>query len=532
MDAWFRTSFEMKTCGTKVNGLYDWLMSSRRDMRSLLSTQKMDKGPSLLFPFVLGRQDSIINHEYWSINGGWANSAYLGSASNPVLTSADLALGAATDRVIRVQSNYGIDLDPKWFINRDRVYIFGRANGSFTQGQWKVLASEVGADLSYIDVLITSENGGTTTLFDAAPTSGVLVAGGNNVNDFESWCGNRVTLDPRRRVPFWYQTMRRARQVDSEYKKYFARMMESNEYFEEFGDLPLAERNRQDEEEFQKRWVNSFFWGKPISAYQNLNNWQSLDKILTVTGQNTDPGLGGKLIAYRANMIGVIEQLRQCGQFLDLQNTSLNLYDMFAAIYQIVRARKSQGKTAENIDIFTDSLTAANFETAMINYYRKEYGDIVRLNIEQGANELGFNWRTYNVKYPIGVKINIVTQEYFDDQASAFATASISSSGRFYMILEMGKPGPRGGTIYPGTIASNKKVRTLGELEKLAAIDPTFACVMENPTNEISLVSETCTAVCECPLNNLVFAGVADGIPDTTVGYTGPDQGPYNNIIY
>lgn len=518
MDSWFRTAFEMKACGIKTNGLYDWITSSQRDMSSLLSSDKMDRGPSLLKPFVMGRQDSVVNKNFWAISLGWVASAYTATVTGP-LTASDLTLGASTDRVVRVVSRYGIDLDPKWFLSRDRIHIFGRAGGVTTIGQWKVLASEVATDLSYIDVLVTDENSGSSTPYDPAPTAGVILAGGNNVNDFESWCNNRPTLDPRKRVPFWYQTMRRARRVDSEYKKVFARLMESNEYFRQFGDLDLAERNRQDEEEFQRRWLNDFFFGKKISANQTLANWQNLEQILTVTGTKVDPGTGGKLIAYRANMVGIFEQMLACDRVRDLQNNPLNLYELFKEVYNIMRARKSQGKVTDTIDIYTDNQTAADFETAMISYYRKEYGDIIRIEVPEGTNELGFNWRTYKVKFPVGVKISIVTHEFFDDMLNAFTTENIDSAGRMMLILEIGKPGPRGGTIYPGMIGSNKKVRTLGELEQLARIDPTFACTMESITEEITLTSETVTAVCECPANSLWVMGIAAG-PPTTVGYT------------
>lgn len=512
MDSWFRTAFEMKACGIKTNGLYDWVMSSHRSMGQLLSYEKVDRGPSLLKPFVLGRQDSVINKDFWAISTGQAQSAYTALVTGP-LTSAQLALGAASDRVVRVVSRYGIDLDAKWFLTADRVTIFGRAGGQTTNGQWKVLASAATSDLTAVDVLLTSENAGSVTPFDAAPTAGVLLAQGNNVNDFESWCNNRPTLDPRKRVPFWFQTMRRGRQVDSEYKKVFARLMESNEYFRQFGDLDLAERNRQDEEEWQRRWINSFFFGKKISANQTMANWQNLEQILTVHGTNVDPGLSGKVVAYRANMVGIFEQLQACGRVRDLGNNTLDLYDLFREIYLIMRARKSQGLVTDSIDIYTDAMTAADFESGMIAYYRKEYGDIVRINIEEGTNELGFNWRTYKVKFPVGVKINIVTHEFFDDLLNAFSTENITSAGRLMLILHIGKPGPKGGTIYPGMIATNKKVRTLGELEQLARIDPTFACTMETITEEITLISETCTAVVECPANSLWIGGLADGPP-------------------
>lgn len=524
MTSWFRTQFEMKACGTKVNGMYDWVMSSQRNMGSLLNAEKVDKGPSLLRPFVLGKQDSVINKDFWAVTTGIANSAYTGDAPTTAigtntagpLTTADKALGTASDRVVRVVTRYGFDMDAKWFADKDRVLIFGRASGQSTRGQWRVLAAEVNTDLTYIDVLLRSENAGSTTPFDAAPTAGVLLKAGNNVNDFESWCKNRPTLDPRKRVPFWYQTMRRTRCVDSEYKVVFNKLMESNEFFREFGDLPLSVRNAQDEEAFQRDWLNAFFWGKPISANQTMALWQSLEQITTVTGSTVDAGLGGKLVAYRANMVGVYEQLRACGRVFDLQNNPLNFYEWLDENYRIMRSRQSQGKPTGSIDWFTSSPFAAQMTTAFINYFKAEYGDILRIDLDTGSNELGFNWTSFKPKFPAGVTINIVTHEFFDDILNAFQTESIGSSGRFLAALDIGKPGPKGGTIYPGMIATNRKNSTLGELDKLRNLDPTFACVMENVTEEISLTSETVTAVVECPSNSAWIEGIADAVPVTT----------------
>jgi hypothetical protein len=524
MDQWLRTQFEMKACGTKVNGMYEWLMSSQRNMGSLLSTEKVDRGPGLLRPFVLGRQDSVVNSEYWVVVGGAANSGYTGNdGSSPVgtattgpLTTADKAEGAASDRVVRIVTRYGFDLDPKFFAPRDRIHLFNLSNGQTAHGQWKVLASAVSDDLSYIDVLVTSENAGSTTPYDSTPTTGIVMPGTNNVNDFESFCQNRPTLDPRKRVPFWYKTDRWGRRVDSEYKAVFARLMESNEFFRQFGDLPLAERNRQDEELRQRRWINDFFWSKKISANQTMANWQSLEQITTVTGSTVDPGLGGKLVAFRANPVGVMEQLRACGRVKDLQNNPLNFDEFLDENYRIMRSRKSQGRMVDTLDWFTDSVYAAQMETAFINYLKREYGDIVRIQIDEGSNELGFSWRIFKPKYPVGLKIAIVTHEYFDDMVNAFGDESLPTVGRVLWCLDIGKPGAKGGTIYPGTIATNRKNRTLGELEQLARIDPTFACTMEHITEEISLISETWTAVCECPSNSCSVIGIAPAVPTTT----------------
>jgi hypothetical protein len=516
MDAWWRTAFEMQACGVKTNGVYDWLMSSAKNLKHLVSTQKMDRGPSLLMPFVLARQDSVVNVDFWAITAGQANSAYTATVTGP-LTAPQLALGVAADRVIRVVSRYGVNLEASWFVDRDRVIIFGRSgNGQQTQGQWKVLASAAEATGAYVDVLVTSQNSGSSTPYNTAPTSGVLIKTGAFANDFESWCHNRPTLDPRKRVPFWIETVRRSRCVDSEYKKVYARLMESNEAWRQFGDLPLSERNRQDEQQFQNEQVNAFFWGKAVSSNQTMALWQNLRQILTVTGDVIDPGTGGKLVAYEAYQVGVMEQLRACDRVRDLQNNPLNLYEFFDEIYNIVRARKSQGKSADSIDVYTDSRMAALFETAFVNYMKTEYGDIVRLNIDTGKNTLGFHWTSFEPKFPQGVTINIITHEYFDDWFNAFSAESIGSSGRMMLILDIGMPGPKGGTIYPGMIESNRKNHTLGELQNLARIDQTFACTMENVTQEIILTSVTKTAVVECPANSLAIVGIADTVPTTT----------------
>ena len=78
-------------------------------------------------------------------------------------------------------------------------------------------------------------------------------------------------------------------------------------------------------------------------------------------------------------------------------------------------------------------------------------------------------------------------------------------------------------------IASNKKMRTLGELENLARLDPTYACTMESITEEISLVSETSTAIVECPAVSLIIEGIGDAVPVTT-GKSGDYSNNYTDL--
>jgi hypothetical protein len=427
-------------------------------------------------------------------------------------------------------NRYGVDLDAKWFVDRDRVHIFTRTNGAAEDGQWKVLAAAVAADLSYIDVLITSENDGSSAAFNATPTSGVLLPGINNVNDFEQWCNNRPTIDPRKRVPFWIQTRRHTRCIDSEYRKIYARLLEANDAFKEFGDLDLAERNRQDEELAQKQFVHAFFFNKAISANQTLALWQNLEDIQTVTSAALDTGTGGKLIAKRANFVGVKEQLRQCDRYTDMGNQPINFYEFLDENYQIMRARKSQGRVVTDIDWWTDSNTASRMMSAYLGYLKQESLEQLRLNANlSGSSDkygYGFFWTSMIVKRPGGIRINIITHEFFDDMVSAFDREAIASRGRMLLALDMGKPGPKGGTIYYSQIATNRKNHTVGRLEELARIDRTFQCVMENVESEVSLTSETGTVIVECPANSRWIENIADQDPIIT-GRTYP----YSDLV-
>ena len=141
-------------------------------------------------------------------------------------------------------------------------------------------------------------------------------------------------------------------------------------------------------------------------------------------------------------------------------------------------------------------------------------------------DKLGFRVRSYELLYPQGVTLNVITDHYFDDFVSAMkaealttsstynndgSTRAIGDSGRFLMFLDLG------GGIYPGIVDSNRKVHSVGALEDLAKIDSGYGCVMRSPTKEVTLNSVTWTAVVECPDDNLIIENFDDSEPDTVV---------------
>ena len=211
--------------------------------------------------------------------------------------------------------------------------------------------------------------------------------------------------------------------------------------------------------------------------------------------------------------------------------------ELFNELYNLYRTRSNSGRPSDSIDVYTDSRTAANIQTAMVKYYgaatMDKSGDggnsIIRMDysIKDGKiDKLGFRVRSYELLYPQGVTLNVITDNYFDDFLTALkaealttsstynndgATRAIGDSGRFLMFLDLG------GGVYPGIVDSNRKVHTVGALEDLAKIDSGYGCVMRSPTKEVTLNSVTWTAIVECPDDNLIVENFDDAEPDTAV---------------
>lgn len=493
------TQFEIKACGAKQNGLYDFLMSNKRYVGERRVVQPLSVGNSEIMPWIMAEQQSVMNTEYWSV----VNFFNTG--------------GTYT---IQVRNRNSVPLDERWFVPGMSIFIFARSSGGTAlRGAFLVTRAAGGSHSgnATIDVTATSENSAATTAAKArfdnytsgSPlTAAFLVRGSANVQDVERWCYNRPALNPRKHIPFWFETVRYTMCTDQLYEAHFDRLQKGNEFFRLFGDVDAAKRNKQLGEMHKREWMNRFFWSKPISTNQRLDRYRSLSQVTTF-GQSTQglyTPVEGRCVGYKANSIGVYEQLAECGRVFDLQNQRLNLVELFEnIIYGIWRARGDQGIPNDVIEIFTDSYTAKIFQRGMIRYYDNIAEGLARFNFELKAKEmekemgstLGFKFREYDLDYPT-VKIRVVTHPFFDDMASAAVAENIGSTGRFLWILDWN-------TIYPAIINSNRKVHKTGDIEDLARVDKDYACVMENPTQEVSLNSLTYAAVVECPETSAIL---------------------------
>lgn len=525
MTPYLKTQFMMRACGLTRQTFYDWIMSSNLPGQGALATiHKMQRGPSIIQPFIMGRQVSPVNNEDWVITNGWAVASYTAGSTGP-LTSAQLTASPGTStsapyRVIRVIAGYANDslpLDARYFLPQHVLHIFSLALSPTTalHGQWKIIAAAVNTSATFIDVVIQdqmNDNDDTGYTAESTPVNGIAVIGINNINDYETYCQNRLAVNPIKHVPFWYQTYRNCRRVSSSYMEMFGRLMADNAYYDAFVGLPLSEYNRQDELMAQREFAISFLFQDKINIKQRLSgnpNWGDLDNILSVTGATIDPGTGSELIAKRANMIGVLPQLKACGsQYEDWNGATIDVKTWLETnIFNLHRQRKSSGvKSANQIDVRMNSVLADQFQMAFVKYSNWKLDDSVRIVIEQG-DTIGVQWNRFKLYKPMGVWLNVIAETFLDDLSNSFDQLAVSGTpaftgaqatarGNMALTLDLGK----GGTIYPILLDSNRTEVTTGELANLAKVDSTFACVMKNPTIKTNCTSSTVTAAVECPL--------------------------------
>ena len=501
MEALLMADMEIKMCEATQNGLYDFLMANKVNMSKKVIAHGRDSGLLQIAPFIKARQYSPINNQYWLFNEG---------------------IASGENWAIAVHSAGNVPLDVRSFPVGVNVYLNSAGSGgAVSRTAWKVVSATL--DGAEIDLVLSPANSNSNldaAKLDSTPDTGYLTVGGNNVSDYEKECQEKPAYMTKKLVPFWVKTRRWSMCKSSKYDQYRALMMANNPLYREFGDVPDIERNRQLAADFQKSFVQDFFWGKALPN-QNMADYDLLEDIDTFDSTALDIGVEGDVcVGKRAEPVGVYEQLAECDRVVDLLGEQLNLPAVFQAFYDIIRVRSSQGNNNRIIDVFTDSITAELINRAMIQYYSSKSADhngdsTLRLNMPADGFSLakkadfGFLYRSYPLFWPAGVTMNVLTHYAFDDEITVATDAGIGDSARRLWILDFSG-------IYPGIITSSRVVHNTGDLKTLASINADFACVMKVHTKQQTLNSQTDTTIVECPGGNLILENFSSAVPDIT----------------
>jgi hypothetical protein len=502
MDALFKHDIEIKMCEAVQNGLYDFFMSQKVVTNKNFQTRRTSAGVIEVAPFVLARQYSPINNQYWKVNSG-------------------TAAAAVYDWKIVVTSLTNIPTDIGYFPSREgagrgiRVLIHGKSNlGAATETQYEVGRSTDNGDNTITLELIDNNLGSFMDADNLShPTGGLLRRGTPNVNKYEKFCAEAPTVLNWKNVPFWVEETRWGLCWSSLYQKWKKMVLEGNMLYDEFYNLEETQKNKQLGKDWQDRFVYQLFFGKGL-PYQTADAYDQLDDITTFDGSAFGLGVdGGKCVGKRASVVGIYEQMWQCGRVFDALGAQLNLPALFQEFYNMMRVREgAQRKNAKQFDVFTDSVTAKLINNAMLAYYKNESNDMLRLNMPvEGYSpakkaDFGFYYSSYPLFWPQGVVMNVVWHDFFDDYIAAGTAVGMGDSTRVLWVLDFAG-------IYPGIISSTRKVSKT-DPATLAAISANFGCVMEVPTNEITMLATVLTVIVECPKGNLIIQNFSSAVPE------------------
>lgn len=502
LEALLMTQMETKACGAVQNSWEDFFLANVRTVkRSDMRFDEQTKALTKIRPFLLSKQRTPINNNYWRVSGG---------------TSA----GGGNWRV-DLASPTGIPADTRSFAAGERLYIESRTSGG-SKNWWSGVVVSASIVSNKVRVVLTPQNDGTAFAAVENPVTGLAKRGSVNIGKSEAFCDNEPGYLDTRLTPYWIEHTKFTLCSSDLYNEFRTFVVQNNPLYATLYDLPEVEENRQRTKAFWSKWFNNLMFGTPISGNQNENDYRSLETIDIFTSSNSSFGVeGGRCSGFKANTIGWMEQLQTCGRIYDAQGGTVNLWSIMNAIYEMMRVRMGVGSAAAHtFDVFTDGDTAHLLERGFIALFKDISQDTMRLNMEAGSNKaFGFNYRSFKlVGKCSGITLNIITHTGLDDYLAEWNEIGEPDSGRMLWFLDMTG-------IYAKVLESTSKSGTTGKWDDLVKIDPGYQCVEETYTKTVDQRGVTYAAVVECPASSLIIYNFAGEVPlyDTTAMNNAPD---------
>lgn len=515
-------SSEAKALGVQEHGLATLLRSSIVNIKPALNTMKVDQ-QSIILPYIQRRQRSIINANYFLIEGGTATP---GAGTGGVPASCH-----------RLTVNTGVSDWKSPLQNIERYFLPGMTLIVLTWDATDTKAARTlfftiyaaananagGVEKAVIDVYPNVSSSGWAGMDSEAkavyqPTFGVVQTGANNISDRESWCYNQPTDLSQKLIVSWLQTTRESFCVEQAYKETLQKIMEGkvNPYMQAFQYLPLAEQNKRAAQLSEEAWLRSIFYNQPINELQAPETYDQLPAI-------TDPLNPTCPREYKANALGLFTMMSDCARVIDQGGSALDLNYIFQQLYYLKRYREADGDRISVIDCMTDRLTANLIREVMAKYYKAKYGWETTRFAKIGEkithdNQVLFNYDIYDIP-EAGVQWAVFHDPFFDDQINAFpdtvsaVNVGFKSRGRAMWFIDW----------------SDFKVG----LGKTAAVtrkhpDPSvhelYKCVIKADVTEYNLRSKQWTVMLDRPYRSLIIHNFSGECPEIAVsGCTVPN---------
>lgn len=501
-EATFLWQWEANANQAEQSNLFKFLMASQVNMKKKVVTEGLNDGLMMIRPYVQVKRKGPINNNYWKAENGAL--ALVDGTADPAGTYWRMDFSSLT----------GIPLSTGWFNVKEWVFVRG-VDDTSNQINWggEVVAREIVG--SVIRVTMAPRMGGSflPTARKANPIKGGATRGAPNVSNYESFCAQPPGLITSTLDPFWIGTTRTSFKEDELYNKWRDLVLSGNKLYSELYDLPTKDYNKQVAEDFAAKHVESFMRNTAL-ANQTVETLGDLENINT----SIDSVGGQRCIGKRANPIGIFELHVQCERVVDAQGGQLNLPALFQAFYKMRRLRKASGASPASQNTFELAMTSTykvNVIEAMRRYIEAQWGPNYRWNADTKQSPMGFQYTEFELRWPDGMKIRLVTDEYFDDYAAFMHQLAVDFNdvrwdnlGRSVWVADWSR-------IYMGAFGSKRVVNNpgsqLGTAQNLGIFDP---CVMETVQETNTLTSFTWTAVADCVPGNLIIENLSNDVPE------------------
>lgn len=249
------------------------------------------------------------------------------------------------------------------------------------------------------------------------PTAGALVCLHNSVSNYEEYKEQRPSYNNKEMLVMWWQTSRDIHVYNEEYLKALEAPKTSS-FWKSFKQLPIVEQKRQQFARAEKEFHNTIFYGDAIDTVnQTTANYANLEQVRDIL----DPSM---TLEYKANTIGIYNQLKASGRIHNSSYGALNLDTIFEICYQLKRNREADGGTVDVIDAWTGRKTSSRIYQAMVQFYKAYYGSDFSHNFQpnQKIEFDGKNLWTYTL-YDLPeshVQLAVLVDRFFDDRLDAF----------------------------------------------------------------------------------------------------------------
>jgi hypothetical protein len=343
------------------------------------------------------------------------------------------------------------------------------------------------------------------------PAHGLLIPLQNSVSNYESWCHQIPAENTKRLKVNWLQTFRRTHCYTDQYLQALE-AAHLDPMFKRLRTVPMAKQKRRQMAESERATYNTVFFGDKINDKQDVSTFEQLEQVF-------DPANPDCLLEYKANAVGILNQLKDCGRVGDHQGGALDFDALREELYLLKRYRGSDGTSIQQIDCMTDRFTAANIHSLMMAYYRDKYG-VSNVRYWEPKQPITFTdqvlWNTVKYQFPEeGLELVVIYEDYFDDYLAAMPAAD-KSMGRWLWFVDWSD-------IQIGLGSAKSVNRKTNEADSL------YNCVITPVVTNYALYSEQFTVIIGDENRHLIKTNFSDACPSMTVSNCVPGGYEYES---